>query len=734
MPISFCEKNSTFYLTANQFSYVFKIDYNNRLIHLYAGRKISAGTDLSHLFYPYIRGFSPVPYDLDDFQYSPDIMPLEYSSFGNGDFHSPAFEICYKNGSSISDMKYTSHKIIKGKPPLEGLPCTTENDGKCETLVLTLTDAITGISAELFYTVFENLNVITRHTLFKNHSENPVSLNRAMSLSVDFDRNNYQVLSLYGSHCRERNIEISPLRHGTVAVESRRGASSHQLNPFIALLSEKASEDSGEVFGFNLVYSGNHLMQVEVDQFDTVRVLCGINPFQFSWDLAPGESFTTPECVMVFSDQGLGGMSRVFHDLYRNHLGTSKFISRKRPVVINSWEAAYFNFDQEKICEIIESSANLGIDTFVLDDGWFEGRNDDTSSLGDWTIDRKKLPDGFDIIIKKCRECGMSFGLWFEPEMISKHSNLFKTHPDWAIYCPDRKHTTGRHQLTLDLSNSEVCDYIIDCVSDILKKYDITYVKWDMNKHITDFCSSDLDTAHQKELPHRYMLGLYHILDVLTTSFPDVLFESCSGGGGRFDAGMLYYMPQTWTSDNTDAIARLKIQFGTSIVYPPSSMSGHVSAVPNHQNGRITPFSTRGLVAMACAFGYELNPKLLSDEERSQIKEQTELYEQISPLVLKGDFYRLIDPFKENECAFEFVSKDKTNAFAVYVLIQCVSVPPIRRMKFKGLDESFTYFIPEISLTATGEALMNAGISLPPLSGDYGAVKYTIVKCQEENK
>ena len=725
MPITFLKDSNTFFLTANKMSYVFKLYENGRLLSLYFGAAVPPG-DLSHLHRRYDRGFCANPHDAPDRTFSLDTTPGEYPFFGTGDFHCPAGELLFEDGSGVTDFRYTSHTITKGKEVIENFPETTGSENDCETLTLVLTEQTTGMELKLYYTVFEKLNVITRKAEFVNRSDRSVSLNRAMSLSVDLPDSDFEILSLYGAHCKERHLDRTPLRHGVQSVESRRGASSHMQNPFLALARQNTGERFGEVYGFNLIYSGNHLCQAEVDQFDTVRIQCGVNPFGFGWELAPGGSFMTPECVMVYSDEGLGGMSRTFHDLYRDHLGFSKYTKGSRPIIINNWEATYFDFDESKLFEIIDSAAGLGIDTFVLDDGWFLGRNDDNSSLGDWTVDREKLTGGLDPIIARCKQHGMNFGIWFEPEMISQNSNLFRAHPDWAIGAPGRPHSTSRSQLTLDLTKEEVQEYIIGAVSDILKNHDITYVKWDMNRHITECCSTTLPANRMKEFHHRYILGLYKVLSELTKAFPDVLFESCSGGGGRFDPAMLYYMPQTWTSDNSDAAARLKIQYGTSLVYPCSSMVGHVSAVPNHQLGRITPFITRANAAMSLSFGYELNPKLLSNEDRNSIAASNAYYKNIQPLVISGDFYRLLSPYEDENCAWMLVSKTKTFAVAWYFETLAKPAPAIKRLKFEGLCADKTYRVEETGTCHTGAELMNVGLSLPWLSGDFQSLRYTI--------
>jgi len=514
-------------------------------------------------------------------------------------------------------------------------------------------------------------------------------------------------------------VHRRPLVPGLQAVESRRGASSHVQNPFVALLERGADETRGDVYGVSLVYSGSFTAGVEVDQFHAPRLFIGINPFDFGWRLKPGESFQTPEAVLVFSAEGLGGMSRKFHDLYRSRLCRGTFRDKTRPILVNNWEATYFDFNADKIEAIARAGKELGIELFVLDDGWFGKRDSDNSSLGDWFVDRRKLPNGLEDLARRVRDLGMQFGLWFEPEMVSPDSELYRAHPDWCLHIEGRRRTEARQQLILDLTREDVQDYIVRTISDVLSSAPITYVKWDMNRNMTEIGSAKLPPERQRETAHRYMLGLYSVLERITSAFPHVLFESCSGGGGRFDPGMLYYMPQTWTSDNTDAISRLKIQYGTSIVYPVSAMGAHVSAVPNHQVGRVTPLETRGHVALSGNFGYELDLTKFTDEEKEIVKAQTALCKEIRHLVQFGDFYRLLSPFEGNAAAWMFVAKDKREAFAVYVQILKEPYAPLDRFRLKGLNPDLDYEMDEDGLVYGGDELMNAGLPVPQFSGDF---------------
>ena len=550
-----------------------------------------------------------------------DSIPQEYQAFGNGDFRIPAYQIRLNNGSRISDLRYKSYKAYKGKPKLKGLPATYVNDcEESETLEIIMEDKVIGLLVILTYTLFKDLDVITRSVKFTNQGQESLRLTRALSMSVDFRDDDFEMISLYGAHNNEKNIERRKIVSGIQLIDSCRGSRSPQQAPFLALVRKDTNEDSGEAYGFNLVYSGNFTAQVQVDPYKNTRVSMGINPFDFSWLLEINESFQTPEVVMVYSQNGIGEMSRIYHKLYSQNLCRGDFKNKARPILINNWEATYFDFDEKKIKSIAKEGIELGIELFVLDDGWFGKRDDDNSSLGDWVVDERKLPNGLEKLANTITSTGMEFGIWFEPEMVSVNSDLYRQHPDWCIHVPNRPCTLGRNQLVLDLSRDDVCDYIVKSVSNILSNASITYVKWDMNRNITDVGSELLPYERQEETSHRYILGLYKVLDYLVDRFPKVLFESCSSGGGRFDAGMLYYMPQTWTSDNTDAICRTKIQYGTSLIYPAITMGSHVSTVPNHQVGRITHIDTRGHVAMAGNLGYELDLTKLTKEEKQVIK------------------------------------------------------------------------------------------------------------------
>ncbi len=620
----------------------------------------------------------------------------------------------------MTELEYIAHEIIKGKNGLQGLPSTyVEKSEEATTLVITTVDTLTQVKVILTYTVFEAYDAIIRSVKFVNEGTKPVLLENAQSMCVDFIDSRYDLLQLSGSWVRERSLYRTPLRPGIQMVDSKRGASSHQQNPFIALLRPDTTENKGDIFGFNFVYSGSFSAQVEVEQYGTTRVMMGINPHQFGWNLGVGEMFQTPEVVMAYSHEGIGGMSRIYHKLYRERLCRGAFRDKVRPVLINNWEATYWDFNAEKIEAIAEVAKDLGIELVVLDDGWFGKRNDYTSSLGDWVVDHNKLPKGLEDLAKRVREKGLAFGLWFEPEMVSPESQLYKQHPDWCLHVKGRRRSQGRNQLVLDLSRQDVCDYIIESVSSILSSAPITYVKWDMNRHMSEVGSALLDANHQKEVTHRYMLGLYHVLEVITTKYPHILFESCSGGGGRFDPGMLYYMPQIWTSDNTDAVCRLFIQYGTSIVYPVSTMGSHVSAVPNHQVHRNTSIKMRGDVAMSGNFGYELDATVFTDEEKEEVKCQVAQYKELREFIQFGDMYRLLSPFEGNAAAWMYVSEDKTKVFVAYFKILAQPNEPNQRLYLEGLDPNRQYKVKETGEILGGDELMYVGISIPVLQGDY---------------
>lgn len=721
MPIFYNEEQGIFHLQSQNSSYVIQL-IHGYAAQVYYGPKLREDGNLDGMLTRVERSsFCPNPVN-EDKTLSLDTLPQEYPQYGTSDFRSPAYQVKLADGTRITELKYRSHSIIQGKPELDGLPMVyTEQGSEADTLLLELADPVTGLVAQLSYTVFNDYNAITRSVRIINEGQQPVELERALSASVDFPDARFDALYLSGAWARERHIQRRRLAPGMTGIGSRRGASSHQHNPFMALLRPEADERQGEVYGFSLVYSGNFVAEAEVDQFGTTRMQIGLHYADFSWLLEPGEAFQTPEAVMVYSTEGLGGMSRTYHRLYRTRLCRGIHRDRERPILVNNWEATYFDFNADKIESIALAGRDLGIELFVLDDGWFGHRDSDNSSLGDWVEDRRKLPDGLKDLAQRVEGAGLQFGLWVEPEMVSPDSDLYRSQPDWCLHVPGRRRTEGRNQLILDLSRQDVRDYLYDQLSGIFRSVPVSYVKWDMNRNMTEIGSALAPAGRQRETAHRYILGLYELLERLTASFPDILFESCSGGGGRFDPGMLYYMPQTWTSDDTDAAERLKIQYGTSLVYPVSTMGAHVSAVPNHQVGRTTPLSFRGDVAMSGNFGYELDLTRFTEEECEIVKSQIAAYKELRGLVQQGDMYRLLSPFEGNETAWIFVSEDREEALLFYFRVLAEPNAPLSRIKLEGLNPRRNYRLASGEEVYGGDRLMYAGLPMHELHGDFSS-------------
>lgn len=719
--IFFDENTRTFYLESKDVTYAFCISKHGFLQHLYYGKRI-AREDLAYSVYHIDRGHgsniagAPRNENLN-------IYGNECPTYGRSDYRQSMLAVCDKDGVRVGDWKYVGHRIFEQKPSLAGMPSVRGG----ETLAVRLRDERMQAEVELFYTVFEEYSVILRHMEVANCGTDVFRLDRAFSFCVDMPDDKWDTITLPGAHLRERFMERSALRHGTMSVESKRGVSSGQMNPFLAIARKSATEEQGEVYGFHLVYSGDFVFQAEVEQDDALRVVGGINDYDFAWEVQPGEVFTTPEAVLVYSADGLGEMSRTFHDLYREHLVNPRFSKQPRPIVINNWEATYMDFTTEKLCTMIESVKGTGIDTFVLDDGWFGVRDHDRSGLGDWFVNLEKLPQGLTPIIDCAHANGMKFGLWFEPEMVNEDSELYRAHPDWAIQVEGLKPCTGRDQLILDLSRDEVCDYIIESVSKVLRENAIDYVKWDMNRTMTDNYSVSLGTR-SKELHHRYVLGFYRICDALVNGFPHVFFEGCASGGCRFDPGMLAYFPQIWTSDDSDAYMRTIIQYGTSLCYPLATHSCHVSVCPNHQSGRVTPFASRGDIAHLGATGYELDTTKCSPEEMEQIKEQVRQYKEMQDLVLYGDLYRLNNPLEENLFCEMLVSKDKTKAHITMMLPIRVPNGKMIRIYPRGLQADAEYEIVELGIRKRGDTLMNLGFLAQIPYGDFGTRTYRMIK------
>ncbi|WP_046501862.1 alpha-galactosidase [Paenibacillus riograndensis] len=706
------EQAGLFHLQSSGMSYIIQI-VDGYPVHVYWGSRLKHREPMSGLLI-----HTPKQAGLDR-------LPQEYPQYGSGDFRNPAYQVELEDGTRITELQYEGYRLMKGKPSLPGLPAVyTEDAAEADTLELELTDAYSGLTVVLSYSIFADRNVIIRSARLGNQGEKKLRLRRALSASVDFPgTRGFEITYLSGAWAREGNITRKPLHQGEVRIDSKRGMSSHQFNPFAALVTPETTESQGEAFGFSLVYSGGFEAAAEVDSFGSTRLSIGINSFDFAWLLNPGESFQTPETVMVYSGQGLGDMSRTYHRLYRTRLCRGEYRDEERPILVNNWEATYFDFNADKLAAIAEEGAKLGIELFVLDDGWFGKRDADNSSLGDWVEDRRKLPGGLADVAERINRLGLKFGLWVEPEMISPDSELYRKHPDWCLHVPERRRTEARWQLVLDYTRQEVRDFIYDSLSAIFSSVPVAYVKWDMNRCLTEIGSADLPPERQPETAHRYVLGLYELLERITSAFPHILFESCSSGGGRFDPGMLYYMPQTWTSDNTDAVERLKIQYGTSLVYPVSAIGAHVSAVPNHQVGRITPLDFRGDVAMSGNFGYELDLTKFTEEDKETAKRQIITYKEIRGLVQRGDLYRLKSPFEGNEPAWMFVSEDKEEALVYHFQVMAVPNAPQRFLRLAGLHPELEYEIhSEYSgeqFICGGDRLMQLGLPLVYEQKDY---------------
>ena len=725
--IIYNQDNNTFILNSNNTSYILKVLDSGHLAHLYWGRRLRS-TNLDYVIRS--RNWGSFLANTDNKEnFMLEAIPQEYPGYGATDLRSPAVELQFSDGTSATDFRYVSHKIYEGKNKLEGLPATyTENDEEATTLEIVLKDTLKPVEIVLTYSIFKEFDAITRNVKVRNMGQEDIKILRVLSANVDFNDDNFDMIQLSGSWARERHFVRQPLRSGSQSIESRRGASSHAQNPFMALARKDTTETKGDIYGFSFVYSGNFLANVEVDMFYNSRAQIGINPFDFSWLLKENEEFQSPEAVLVYSPNGVTGMSHIYHNLYGKRLARGEHRDKIRPILINNWEATYFDFNETSIKNIAKEASNLGMELFVLDDGWFGKRNNDDCSLGDWFVNEDKIKGGLGKLSKEINDMGLQFGLWFEPEMVCPVSELYEKHPDWCIHIPGRTRSEARMQLILDLSRDDVCDYIIETLSKVLSSASISYVKWDMNRNMTEIGSAKLPPERQRELPHRYMLGLYRIMEELTTAFPHILFESCSGGGGRFDPGMLYYMPQTWTSDNTDAIERLKIQYGTSLVYPNVSMGCHVSAIPNHQVHRMTPLNTRGVVAMSGNFGYELDITKLSDEEKEMIKEQIKNYKEIRETIQFGDYYRLSSPFESNDVAWMFVSKDKKEVVVSFVRQSALPHPKFESLKLVGLEEDASYEIVGEDAVFFGDELMYVGLNVPELVGDYAAKMWVLRK------
>ena len=738
MAIRYIEQDRTFWLDTEHTSYLLAIvDQENFVGHIYYGQKLQYTENAPAPLYLMRTGEAPfVPSQNNRERVAfLDSFPMEYPGNGLGDYRESAVSIRTAGGHVGVQLNYVSHEIVKEKPTLPGLPSTFPGEEDCDTLILHLEDQTTGLTAELIYTTFEKADVITRSVILKNTAEQPIYLTKVMSACLDLDCTDekYDILTLHGAWGRERQMERRSLMHGKQSVGSVRGESSHQEHPFIALLSENATQDTGEVYGMHFVYSGNFLAQAELSQFDSIRMTMGIHPENFVWKLEQGESFAAPEVVMTYSSEGLSGMTHHYHDMYREHLIRGEYRDKKRPILINNWEATYFDFNTDRLLKIAKQASKLGIEMLVMDDGWFGHRNDDSTSLGDWKVNEQKLPGGLKLLVDQVNAMGLKFGIWFEPEMISPDSELYRTHPDWAIALPGRMPCRSRNQYVLDLSRKEVRDYAYECVASILRSANIAYVKWDMNRQLTDLGSSALPVENQGELLHRYVLGVYELQERLITEFPELLLENCSGGGARFDPGMLYYSPQIWCSDDTDAIERLKIQEGTALLYPLSAIGAHVSDCPNHTVGRVTPFETRGNVALAGTFGYELDVTKIPEEDRVRIPGQVALYHKYHALMRSGDYYRIAS-YSQNHSfdCYEVVAKDQSEALITFV--QVLGRPNVhsRRIRIPGLDGKKKYRVETTGEVYCGDTLGHAGLNVPAMWGDFQSVLIHLSEVSDE--
>ncbi len=722
--ITFDKEKRMFHLQTSNSSYVLRLLGEGVVEHSYWGKRLETLTGVSGFEGRWVD-FSAYDADYmnreDVYSISTNVFPQEYSFFGSTDMRKPAFHARYEDGSRVTKMKYVRHQIYPGKPKLPGLPATyVEEEGEADTLEITMQDEVTGLSLLYRYTAFRDFDAICRNVEVINNGGHAVDLQAVMSCNVDFEQNNFEFIDLAGAWGRERHIQRRPLMAGTTKIESRRGSSSHFHSPFFALASPSATEEQGDVYGFSLVYSGNFEAGVEVNTIGQTRAFLGINSFDFSWKLCPGEQFTAPEAVMVYSANGLGQMSRTYHDLYRNRLARGYWRDKSRPVLINNWEGTYFFFDEEKILNIARCARQAGVEMLVLDDGWFGNRNSSRSSLGDWYANPEKLPNGIPGLAKKIHELGMKFGLWFEPEMVSPDSDLYRAHPDWCLHVPNRGRSQCRNQLVLDLSREDVQEYILDFMTETLSSAPIDYIKWDMNRNMTCAGSALLPAERQGEVSHRYMLGLYRILETLVKRFPHLLMEGCSGGGGRFDPGQMHYFHQYWTSDNSDAVERMYIQYGTGLVMPSRFMAAHVSVVPNHQVRRVTPMNTRALVAMGGQFGYELDVTKMTGEELDQMADQIRLYKDIQETIHSGDLYRINSPFESNYPSWEYVSKDQNQAVLFCFMLQTHTSQMPRRVKAAGLDPNRLYRLRSTGTVYQGDVLMNYGVYLKQ-TGDAAA-------------
>ncbi len=720
--INYNKKQQIFHLNNNKISYVIGVSDTGKLMHHYYGSFIGNQQDFSWFVQVSPRALAATQ---SGQSISDEYIRHEYGTWGTGDYREPSYSIFYGNDRRRCQFAYHDHRIISSKNSILPLPEVRDPRGESETLEIVLFDSNAGVMLTLVYTIYPELPVIVRSARVLSHNEEPLDIKRLNSASIDLFSEDYEAYSLWGTWARERHIQKNQLSKGIFSIGSTRGASSADANPFIALASLHATEQSGTVYGMSLIYSGNFKAQAEVDHDGMTRMSIGLHPDNFSWSLSKDESFQTPEAVLVYSDTGLGGLSQGFHELAKEYIQSPTWKDTERPIVLNNWEATYFDFDEEKIVELAASAKDLGAELFVLDDGWFGRRNDDTSSLGDWYVNTEKLPSGISGLSKRVTDLGIGFGLWIEPEMVNRDSDLYRSHPEWVLGDPERATIEVRNQLVLDFANPSVVDAIYSQLIDVIDGSAISYIKWDMNRNMTEPYSRYIGSSRQGEVPHRYILGVYDLYRRLNERYPHILFESCASGGNRFDLGMLYFAPQAWTSDDTDAVERIKIQYGTSMVYPLSCISNHVSDIPNHQVGRSCPLKFRGDVACFGIFGYEMDPTKADEQLRAEIQEQVTAYKAFRPLMMNGHFYRLLSPFEGtgNQAAWMVVSKDKREALAAFYQILAEPNPGERRIRFTGLDPHLTYEVTcdgERSILATGRLLLSFGYILPPVFTGHG--------------
>lgn len=710
MPIIYHEKSKTFHLFNEDVSYVMKVSAGGHLVQLHYGQRLHDRESFDHLLEMSPRPMSVCYFD-DDPAYSLEHLRQEYPTYGIGDMRPPAIDVVAPNGSPLLDLGYRGHEILEGKPPMEGLPSTyVERADEARTLIVELADGKTGVEVRLFYTIFSDMPIVARHAEIVYKGAEELRVNCALSMALDLPDADFEMVDLVGAWARERHVDVRPLHPGAQGIYSLRGCSSHHFNPFLALRRPTCDEHQGEAYGFSLVYSGNFMAQVDVDSYHVTRVRMGIHPEHFEWRLSAGESFVTPEVVLAYSADGMNALSQAYHRLYRARLARGVWRDRVRPILVNNWEATYFDFSEEQLLEIARTAADLGIELFVLDDGWFTNRSGEDAGLGDWEVDTSKLPHGLSGFSSRLADLGLLFGLWIEPEMVSRGTRLYEEHPEWVLHEPGRRPHQGRNQYVLDFSNPDVVDYLFARLERVLDGSGVAYVKWDMNRSMSDAYSCVAGANEQGTVMHRYILGVYRLYGLLCKRFPEILFESCASGGARFDPGMLAYAPQCWTSDDTDAVERLKIQYGTSLVYPISSMGAHVAAVPNHQLDRITSLGMRANVAFFGVFGYELDLSELGERGCQRVREQVDFMKRHRELLQFGTFFRLKSPFEGNEAAWMVVSSDRRHAIVGYYrILQEVNVG-FRRVRLAGLDPSLLYQIAGKEEQIFGDELMGVGL------------------------